>query len=89
LQVKKYNDYTDPNSEEWLTTLRALNIYLSEMQVHHERTCFTFIDMITQVGGLVKGFFVIGFILLYPHYYKLEEITVVSHVISINYLRWF
>ena len=46
-EVKIDNDYTISNIEEFETTLRALNIYLSDKQVHHERIGFTFVDMIS------------------------------------------
>ena len=46
-EVEKFNDYTNPNTDEFLTTMRCLNIFLDDKQGHHERKAFTFVDMIS------------------------------------------
>ena len=69
--VIKANEYLDPRGVKESHILRAISLHLTDKQVHHERRAFTFIDMISKIGGFGKGLVVIGHVLLYPFYYKL------------------
>ena len=72
-----------------LNTLRKAEFYISDIQLNNSRKPFTFKDMISNVGGLIKALVLIGGIFLSPVYFKLQELTFFNHSINIKLSKWF
>ena len=69
--VQKAFEFKEFNKGEKKNFIRSLNFYISDIQIEYLRTPYTFLDVVSNVGGLAKGLILLGLFVLCPFYFKL------------------